>query len=99
MEKQNKIATKNCEKTSGTNMLLPCDSMSGKGCQPELHLVSRRSKRVASCTLEIVPTSCKHTVQHFKCPETHLKDSCGVKKQDILADVSNKKSFSHWQPD
>ncbi|XP_057735278.1 sister chromatid cohesion protein PDS5 homolog B isoform X2 [Arachis stenosperma] len=98
MEKQNKIATKNCEKTSGTNMLLPCDSMSGKGCQPELHLVSRRSKRAAACTLEIVPASCKHTVQHFKCPETHLKDSCGVKKQDILADVSNKKSFSQCDP-
>ncbi|KAL1294310.1 hypothetical protein AAHE18_19G133200 [Arachis hypogaea] len=98
IEKKNKIATKNCEKTSETNMLLPCDSMSGKGCQPELHLVSRRSKRAAACTLEIVPTSCKHTVQHFKCPETHLKDSCGVKKQDILADVSNKKSFSHCDP-
>ncbi|MED6211114.1 hypothetical protein PIB30_070449 [Stylosanthes scabra] len=97
LEKQNKNATKSCEKTSDTNMLLPCDSMSGKVCQPESRVVTR-SPRSAACTLEIAPTSGKHTVQHFKFPETHLKGSCGVKKQDILADVSNKRSFSHCDP-
>ncbi|MED6112773.1 hypothetical protein PIB30_064706 [Stylosanthes scabra] len=95
LEKQNKNATKSCEKTSVTNMLLPCDSMSGKVCQPESRVVTR-SKRSAACMLEIAPG--KHTVQHFEFPETHLKDSCGIKKQDILADVSNKKSFSQCDP-
>ncbi|KAH1215948.1 Sister chromatid cohesion protein PDS5 A-B [Glycine max] len=93
-EKQQKIASKHCEKTIERNMLSSSDSVRFKGSLTESHVPTRKSKRAAACSSENAVTSSKHTVEPSKCRRTKRKDTCGSKKQEILEDVSNKNRFS-----
>ncbi|KAK7275658.1 hypothetical protein RIF29_16778 [Crotalaria pallida] len=90
IEKQQKIVSNACEKTLESNLHSSCGSVSCKDSLAESNAPTRKLKRAAACSSENAVTSCKHTVQSFKRPRTNLKDTCGSKKQDILADVSNK---------
>ncbi|TKY56158.1 Sister chromatid cohesion protein PDS5-like B-A [Spatholobus suberectus] len=94
IEKQQKLASKHCGKTIERNMLSSSDSVSSKGSLSESHVPIRKSKRAAACSLENAVTSSKRAVEPFKCPRTKLKDTCGSKKHDMLADVSNKSHFN-----
>eukprot|EP00256_Glycine_max_P042836 XP_006593598.1 sister chromatid cohesion protein PDS5 homolog B-A isoform X6 [Glycine max] len=98
-EKQQKIASKHCEKTIERNMLSSSDSVRFKGSLTESHVPTRKSKRAAACSSENAVTSSKHTVEPSKCRRTKRKDTCGSKKQEILEDVSNKNRFSLHEPD
>lgn len=98
IEKQQKLASNHYGKTLERNILSSSDSASSKGSLSESHMPTRKSKRAAASSLENAVTSNKHTVEPSKCPRTKLKDTCGSKKQDILADVSNKKHFSLREP-
>ncbi|KAK7301359.1 hypothetical protein RJT34_12222 [Clitoria ternatea] len=98
IEKQQKFASKHFEKTIERN-ISSSDSVSCKDSLSASHVPTRKSKRTAACLLENAMTSSKQTdtVQPFKCPRTKLRDTtCGSKKQDVLADVSNKNHSSPW---
>ncbi|GAU44494.1 hypothetical protein TSUD_13050 [Trifolium subterraneum] len=77
--KQQKLPSKQVESTSERNQLSSSDPVSCKGSLVESRVLTRQSKRAATCSLENAVTSNKHTVQHFKCPRTNLKDTCGSK--------------------
>ncbi|XP_019460582.1 PREDICTED: sister chromatid cohesion protein PDS5 homolog A isoform X3 [Lupinus angustifolius] len=94
IEKQQKLTSNHCEKTLENNLLSSCGSVSCKDSLAESNVPTRVLKRAAACSSENAVISCKDTVQSFKRPRTHVKDTCGSKKQDILADVSNNQ-FSH----
>ncbi|XP_012567744.1 sister chromatid cohesion protein PDS5 homolog B isoform X3 [Cicer arietinum] len=98
IEKQQKLQSKQVENTSERNRLSSSDSVSCKGSMVESHMLTRKSKRAATYSLENAVTSSKNTVQHFKCPRTNLKDTCRSKTRDILADVSNKNHITHCDP-
>ncbi|XP_019460581.1 PREDICTED: sister chromatid cohesion protein PDS5 homolog A isoform X2 [Lupinus angustifolius] len=97
IEKQQKLTSNHCEKTLENNLLSSCGSVSCKDSLAESNVPTRVLKRAAACSSENAVISCKDTVQSFKRPRTHVKDTCGSKKQDILADVSNNQ-FSHRDP-
>ncbi|KAG4969928.1 hypothetical protein JHK85_036349 [Glycine max] len=78
-EKQQKIASKHCEKTIERNMLSSSDSVRFKGSLTESHVPTRKSKRAAACSSENAVTSSKHTVEPSKCRRTKRKDTCGSK--------------------
>ncbi|XP_027368350.1 sister chromatid cohesion protein PDS5 homolog A [Abrus precatorius] len=94
IEKQQKLPSKHCQKSIESNLFSSSDSVISKGSLSESHVPTCKTKRTAACSLENAVTSSKHTVQPSKCPRTKLKDTCGSKRQDILADVSNKNQFS-----
>jgi hypothetical protein len=77
--KQQKLPSKQIENTSERNRLSSSGSVSCNGSLVESRVLTRKSKRAAACSLENAVTSTKHTVQHFKCPRTNLKDTCGSK--------------------
>ncbi|PNY14801.1 sister chromatid cohesion PDS5-like protein [Trifolium pratense] len=83
--KQQKLPSKQIENTSERNRLSSSGSVSCKDSLVESRVLTRKSKRAAKT----------HTVQHFKCPRTNLKDTCGSKARGILADVSNENLISH----
>ncbi|CAJ2674086.1 unnamed protein product [Trifolium pratense] len=86
--KQQKLPSKQIENTSERNRLSSSGSVSCKDSLVESRVLTRKSKRAAKT----------HTVQHFKCPRTNLKDTCGSKARGILADVSNENLISHCDP-
>lgn len=92
-EKQQKLASKQVEKTSDRNQLSSSDSVSCKGSLVESHVMTRKSKRAAACALENALISSEHTVQHFKCPRTNLKDTCGSKVCGKFIEISK---FEHF---
>ncbi|KAK2453745.1 sister chromatid cohesion protein PDS5 protein A [Trifolium repens] len=96
--KQQKLPSKQIENTSERNRLSSSGSVSCNGSLVESRVLTRKSKRAAACSLENAVKSTKHTVQHFKCPRTNLKDTCGSKAREILADVSNKNLISQCDP-
>ncbi|XP_050886005.1 sister chromatid cohesion protein PDS5 homolog B isoform X2 [Lathyrus oleraceus] len=96
--KQQKLSSKQVENTSERNRLSSSDSVSCKGSLVESRVQTRGSKRAAICSLENAVTSSKHTGQQFKCPRTNLKDTCGSKTRNALADVSNENLISHRDP-
>ncbi|KAH1215950.1 Sister chromatid cohesion protein PDS5 A [Glycine max] len=81
-EKQQKIASKHCEKTIERNMLSSSDSVRFKGSLTESHVPTRKSKRAAACSSENAVTSSKHTVEPSKCRRTKRKDTCGSKPDE-----------------
>ncbi|KAH1215945.1 Sister chromatid cohesion protein PDS5 A-B [Glycine max] len=82
-EKQQKIASKHCEKTIERNMLSSSDSVRFKGSLTESHVPTRKSKRAAACSSENAVTSSKHTVEPSKCRRTKRKDTCGSKRHQL----------------
>ncbi|XP_020238238.1 sister chromatid cohesion protein PDS5 homolog A isoform X2 [Cajanus cajan] len=94
IEKRQKLASKHSGKAIDRNLLSSSDPV-----RSESHGQTRKSKRAAASTLKNAVTSSNHTVEPFKCPRTKLKDTYGSKKNDILADVSNKSHFSLRGPD
>lgn len=86
IEKQQK--SKQGEKSSDKKLLSSSDSVSCKVSLAESHVPTRKSKRAAACSLENAVTSSKHTVQHFKCPRTNLKDTCGSKVCGHIIEIS-----------
>lgn len=77
--KQQKLSSKQVENTSERNQLSSNDSVSCKSSLVESRVQTRGSKRAAICSSENAVTSSKHNGQHFKCPRTNLKDTCGSK--------------------
>ncbi|KAK4276740.1 hypothetical protein QN277_014853 [Acacia crassicarpa] len=96
IHRQQNITSEPCERTLEGNQHSSCDSVSSL---VELHVSTRKSKRIAASLIENAVRSGKYAAQPSKRPKTDLNDSCGTKKEDVLTDLSNQCHLWHCEPE
>lgn len=89
IDKQPKIASKQCERTLDKKQISSSGSLSLKSSAADSHVSTQKSKRAAASLMENVVTDFKNSIQPSKRPRRNLKDTFGSKVSGKFIQVLN----------